>query len=1616
MAENTLENTDMLEQDPPKGGSSFLNEFNQSLSQSIAKVAPEPQPLTLAQKINAPVGPAYALPVSDDQINMYRYQDGFKEESFNPFDSSNYQKFADKETWGTALSKGFDSFGYKFGNTFVDYWKGYGRMADALLSWDWSKMLPDEETMANQYYEDQKDMYKNFVFEQPDTEDSLFSKRSVSELIGNTGFALGTFAGLGLEIAADIAVTALSGGAGAVSFFGTAAKVAAKEAVEQGVKAAAKKAFNFTDMLADVGKGFTMANRSEDEFSAAAKVINQMDEASKIANMSKSGATAALNATFDVFSNNILNVAKSKTFLEGAENLIKSTPLAGTALRYGEKFTSAIKGGASAGQLLGIGLQGVRRVAQELNMSATEASFEAVTSYGDTLDKMVQDYQANNDGKVPSSAEFEQMKQLANKASAANYNTNMALLLATNKIQFGNIFNKFIPANKFMSEAAENILKVERKGLSQVYRKGAMGTFGVAGQIAEDFGKREAAYQIGKSMFKNTFLKFSLSEGIQENLQETSAAAWRDYYASQFEGTGTTLKEAFGEGISEQFTKQGLKTFLMGAVTGTLISGPTRLATGAMDAAQRAAINRQYKDNPQDNPLTQQEAQLDADLMTQNAILKQVAQGKFENKTFNFNAQTQAAQDMSYAAAKGDRYEFENAKDNALIAAVASAKRTGTQDVLFKAVSNMGAEMSNEEFEASFGVKLEDTGFSSAAEFTQNVASKIKRYSKTIDDLTSHVKSRMADPSQYAPGTNSQYAAMLTRKAQEDAIQFIALNQLKGTASAERAKQVASDLLSVPGMQNSSDYAIRVLTNAANLEGEIGNIAGEIRVLRESLTAEGIDPETKADIQKQLDNKIEEQALLNKWIGYWENRKRVVGETEEGDTVERDKVNDIFLGKNKGTIEETDEDGNPTGNKVPQYDHMDPEVLDTFRKLVNIKNKQVNNNTEISEQALQDGFQKVYDYIRLDRDTRDYMRSVDVLMNADNYMAATERMVDGNFKYNLLLYVDMLLTRAEMQAIFLMQKAGVSNPADMEAFVNEVITTVQDSDAYKKILVLAANPDITVKEEDYAQQLSKDIEKLIQETVARMSAKYGSQEFTGDIPEAEYDQIIATKKLDAARRNIIAGKVADNETLTEREQKVYEMFKEDIDKDAQFIKAQDPVEEASLLDDIPVVGVVDADGNLSTETEEIPETGESATEEVTTIEMAIAQLEANLERERSSEFGSPQIVAQLEQQLQMLRQAQADQATSQPADADMDAKLADIQRRKEEIDNWQLPKKVDPAKQFVAEPRLVAEGNEQKIVDLLNEILDEALATPSYSNSINRINGAQFVKDTSGMYDDERAIFLETIKNRYYDMLDEELAALGQPPVSRPSLQANTDTSVDEEIGTEGQLNYDAQQLAFFGIESETDPEEDRLPSEKDGEQYGVTGSTESGFDVVDKAGHTVNAEPIPSEEEAEETADSLNATFNDLEFAQQLLRQVNADMKDPNLAVRFMEKAQASMKTSNSREKTMFSSLEEYYRTPNGKRRIEAIRESVITGRPVNYKTKKAAVSVTPATTQLPLFGTTTTTATKPALTLESLQELYAKAVEIREQALQNTEKNGKFVEEGQIIEDLRKITSCFS
>lgn len=1157
MAENTFDFLGQQEKeplDPPastSNGGGFMDIFN-SLNAQTADVLSgrTERPMSLTERANAPVGPKSMTYVPDAAIDPYRYQEGFQGQYFNPLDTTNYEKWAAKETFSSALSKGFDSFGHKFGNTFVDYWKGYGRMADALVSMDWDKMRPDEAEMAELYYQEQMDMKKNFVFETPEDEDSIFSKRTMSEFIGNAGFALGTFAGLGLEIAADIAITAATGGAGAVSLGATATRLAGKGA-------AARTGVRALDTVKDFGVGFAYGNKSAQEIAALSKTTAKIAETASVANMTKSAAKASIDETFKILSNNVFDIAKSKNIGQFTENVLKGLPVIGPGARSAEKLMVASKAGANTAQLMGMGAQGLRRVAQELNLSATEASFEAVTTYGDTLDKMVKQYQAENAGNPPDAQEFERMRKLAMNASSSNYNTNLGLLLATNKIQFGNLFNKFIPANKFMSEAAEKLLTVEGKAGSEVLiNDGFFGTYGLVGKIARDFGKKEAAYQLSKAFAKD-FLKFEVTEGIQENIQETSAAAWRDFYAGQFFDTGETLSQAFGKGMSEQFTKQGLKTFLMGALTGSVIRIPTALAEKSLEAANTAVINRQYRNNPEMNPLTEARKQREADVAIVNKAMKDARGAKFAeaadpamgHKLFNFNSQAEAALQQSEAAAKGLQYEFHNAKDNALLSAVAAAQRTNSIDALYRAVKDMGKDMTPEDFHKSFGVKLEDTKYRTASEFSETVAKDIKKYADTIDALRTKMKSKMADPSKYIAGSNSQYAASLLRIAQEDAIQILAMNAIKGDMAAKRAKQISEELLSVPGLSTSADYALRVLTNPNLLQGEIGTAFAEKKILEENLADQSLDADTRERVKAQLEAKVSEIILLQKWENYWERRNVVVSRDEEGGSVTESMVTDVFKGKTiKKTQTVKDAEGNEIAEVDTTYDPQDEEVLNTFRQILNVKNKQAGINTVVTEEAVRDGFQKIYDYIRLDTDTKDYMRSVDALMNPENFKLMLIKMRDGKFKANILLELEVVLAQSTQKAEVIIADLNITNLADKQAIYMKMADAVLENENYKKLSTLVSDPNTGIQNELYAAELSLALAKDIENAEAAIINQYSPTGANEDMDQMTYDEIIATKTLNTINRNIIAGKLNDKLELGPLEQKVYDIHKEEIDK------------------------------------------------------------------------------------------------------------------------------------------------------------------------------------------------------------------------------------------------------------------------------------------------------------------------------------------------------------------------------------------------------------------------------------------------------------------------------------
>jgi hypothetical protein len=1617
----------------------FSAAFNQMNSETSDRMLSDnSRPMSLMESLNAPVGPKTMTYVPNSAVDMFRYQEGFKSQYFNPLDTSNYEKWADKETFGSALNKGFDSFGHKFGNTFIDYWKGYGRMADALVHMDWDRMRPDEATLADQYYKDQIDMNKNFVFEKPENEDSILSKRTMSEFIGNAGFALGTFAGIGLEIAADVAITFLSGGAGVVSFGGTAAKLAATQTAKQ----AAKSGFRFADALTDIGKGFSYGNKSAEEISAASKVIANMDEASAIANGSRSALRDSMGETFSVFTNHLFNITKSKNFSEVSANLLKSTPLLGTGIRSAEKLAAASRAGATTGELIGVGLQGARRVAQELNMSATEASFEAVTSYGDTLDKMAQQYKIDNNGAVPSPEEFEEMRKLAISASSANYNTNMALLLATNKIQFGNLFNRFVPANKYMNEVAENLLVVEGKAGTGIFRKdGFLGAYGLIGKVGKEFGKKEAAYQFSKAFAKD-FLKFQVSEGIQENMQETSAAAWKDYYAGQFNSTEMSLSEAFGEGASQQFTKQGLKTFLMGALTGSLISIPTSITSKSLEAANRAVINRQYANNPGSNPLIAAEAQLDKNLDILNTSLKQLKEGKFKDKVFNFSAQIDAAQEQAESASKGLRYEFENGKDNALLAAVASAQKTNSIDVLYRAVKSMGQDMTNEDFEKSFGVKLEDTKYRTPSEFSEAVAKDIKKYSDTMEGIRTKVKSQLADPFEFAEGSRNRYVATLLRSAQEDAIQVLSMNAIKGDMSAKRAKQVADDLLSIPGMSRSSDFALRVLTNPGSIEGEIGNLLGEIKILRENIEAEGIEAQTKKELKEQLSLKLEEYELIEKWKGYWENRQVVVGTNEDDEEVTKESILDIFKGK---TIEKTqtvkDENGNDVETVDRTYDPTDPEVIETFRQLMNIKNRQSGSNEVISEASMRDGFQKIYDYIRLDRDTKDYMRSVDVLSNPENLRITLGRMADGKFKHNLINHVDPLLKQAELAAELIIIKLGIVNENDRRELFNEMLNTVYESENWKNLTTLISNPDLGVANEDYAQKTYSALIKEILKKEQELTLKYSPKEYNNDISQEDYDKIIVEGKIDTTTKYLIAAKLSNGTKLSELEQKVYDIHKLEIDKEVDLPSdANTPI----AADTTTIESGVTAETIIEDEIPEaiipipyIDENGEISEDPAETANA----LKADIERRRKEEYAK--IDAKYSEQIEAWEKKRKENIERTGLAGDtraLDALKGLVYNAKQKVDEI-LNKELDEldtiedkkediknALDYILTGRYNGKAGRKRQSTEVGEKIAQKIATGLSNQGLIKQDGKLFSTlegDNLGVAWSVGKYFAEEFKNGF----EAELAALNTPGLSvqasTETIPSTTTTNMVDVISENENLPGEFVDESFFGI-TPTEPviEEEPVVTQQE-TPFAPQGNLEEGYDVVDINNNSVNPEKFKSEEEAAVLAESLNSTRVDLDFVKSFLGALPVGT-ETEMTNKMLEIGLKSMNAYNKRKGTSHATLEEYYNTGDGRFLLEANREALLTGKPVNYNRKKAKVSgLVISETQVPLFETPST-GRATSLTLQSLETLYAKVLEFRKEAAENSNNFSKFVEtekvaqtpvtESSIINKLQEISNCFS
>lgn len=1118
-----------------------------------------------------------------NDINRYRFQKDFDVSTFNPNNPYNEQNWINKESWGSALRKGFSGMGSRFSNTFVDYWADYGRMVDALFSWDFSKMIKSPEEQYKAYYEDQQEMYKNYVFVPEEKRDAIFGKSGISEFISNAGFSLGTYTGFALEFLVDAAITvatAPAGGVGAVSFGATLTRVGAKLGMKSAAKATAKSVAKATAKSA--AKKTTKAG----QFFKGMYQYSHIDDFAKAVSSPNNFTRAQRNMVKDRFaalSFNIGGIAKSKSVGDFFLQVGKGLPYLGEGFRYGERMVKAGKAGYSGATLAGMGVMGLRRMAQEFNMASTEASFEAIQTYGTSLDMMLQDYK--NKGYNIDEYDFNKMQELSFESSLKSYNSNLAILGLTNRIQFGTLFNK-MPMHKtwltrnIMGNSLEGIHTVSRKGVSKIYNtSGLFGGTRTLFKIGKDFGWRKAGTESIK-LFGKDFLKFDLVEGLQEIMQETTSKAWADYYSDQYYNAEKSISTAFGDALGSMWSKEGLKIFVHGAMAGGMIKIPTHVMNNVLEYTQIKTTDRQY--GQKENPYRQAKKRKQEDIDFLNDLMW--------TKDFNSSSISGLANalqnsiKMDEATKNGNDYEWNNAKDNMLIQGIIAANRLGVDYAYIHAVETLGDDITIEEFNKMTGVDLDQTKYSTPKEFTSKIASQLRKYTDTVTKLRNEFNNKI-NPADFDPKSSNYVAAIITAKKQEEAINNIAILELQGERNLERIQKMKDEVSKLSGLETSSYYAFEILTNRERLNSELGELEGRILTLENTLKAEGLTKDDIIATKKQLNILKKRKAELTEWGNYFIKDKngeyKFVGEKIE----------------NEGKV---------------YYDPESNRVKEVFRNILNNKNKEEGFN-EINDSVFKEASIKIYDIIRLSEQTRDMSEQLLSLQDPEKFMALVKRMEEGHLKFLMsgilqesFHTLDISLIRhfakkwnlKEEDLIKQAQEEVKNGNIDFE-FLGDDTTDLMRQEMLFEILMMM-NPKFAEEyrnakedlfnqleaDEDYnelmkmlnSENINKDIDKfktLLQtisekinlfakNTLSEISDKYREQ-LKEDLPESvtpeniEYDQIdhIAYKVFKGIELQKHEAELYKDKNVKERVDKIVEIFKK-ADEEKFTIKEDDP--------------------------------------------------------------------------------------------------------------------------------------------------------------------------------------------------------------------------------------------------------------------------------------------------------------------------------------------------------------------------------------------------------------------------------------------------------------------------
>jgi hypothetical protein len=550
----------------------------------------------------------------------------------------------------------------------------------------------------------------------------------------------------------------------------------------------------------------------------------------------------------------------------------------------GEKFVKTLRNAGVAADGL-IDVQKAAQVAQYAKMAngfkykvtvlgsaMTEAGVESREGFRMVKQALVEQRDLDMMGAPMTREEEAEIDKMATDAMNVRFGVNMALLTVSNSVMFGNMFKSALGMGAKSAEGA-----IGQAGARQL---GDLGKVGIKDGGIDTFEK-VAAKNIAERgwNFVKPKLPTIFSEGVyEEGGQFAAEQGTYDYFTRKYKNLNNnnnkqawnsvdeTMSSAY-HGLSEQFSsEEGLQNMFIGAISALLMTG----GQNAADSLRGKGKNKRLK---------KALGVLNGDLLS----------GTLQNKYDEAVTSAAIAKDMEAANESGDIFKYKNLQHNMFFTMVNNRAKAGMHEYTVDQL-NMLKDLSEEEFEKTFGIKFSQENQKTVSSYVDGMISKANKINEDVQVIQETFKNpyKPVENAETAEeieenmfhysfeGWKDELAAIKSNKDFMD-IRVDEINNLIMEKHPSLSGNVVADITSKEGLNR---YSEEYLQDANMLEDTIteSTPARERRKIREKIkTLKSLS--SKANL---LGNRIQNQEsdqfdLFSEILNYENNSRNIDG-------------------------------------------------------------------------------------------------------------------------------------------------------------------------------------------------------------------------------------------------------------------------------------------------------------------------------------------------------------------------------------------------------------------------------------------------------------------------------------------------------------------------------------------------------------------------------------------------------------------------------------------------------------------------------------------------------------------------------------------------------------------